>query len=83
MSESPTKSRLERIKDRLPLAAAFAAGAITTAVGIRYRNGIGLNELIYIVPAEELRAKVAAGSPYLLTNDNGIELFVTKIARPK
>jgi len=26
---------------------------------------------------------VAAGSPYLLTNDNGIEFFVTKVARPK
>jgi hypothetical protein len=75
-----SQERKDRIKKRLALSAAFAAGAVTTVIVIRYRNGIGLNEVIWAVPVENMREAVAAGSKYLLDTPNG-EMFVTTMPR--
>lgn len=68
----PKKSIKERFEEYAPLTVAFAAGAITSAAAIRYRNGIGLNELIWCVPVEILRERVKDGSPYLLETPRGV-----------
>ena len=78
--DSPKKSIKDRIKNYLPLTTAFVAGSITTAVVIRYRNGIGLNELIWMVPIDELRERVKEGSPHILETPNGPQ-YCVKINR--
>ena len=71
----------DRIKKGLPLIGAFAVGSLTTLVYIRYRNGIGFNEVIWSIPVENLRKAVEPGSKFILNTPNHGEMFITKMPR--
>jgi hypothetical protein len=80
MPDDSSRNRKERIKKYAKFPAVFAAGAVSAALVIRYRNGIGLNELIWAVPVEKLREMVKPGSGYILNTPKG-EMFIAKINR--
>jgi len=81
MDENNRPSKFEKYKSHAKLAAAFTAGAATTAAVIRYRNGIGFNTLIRVMPLEDMRAMVTDGSKHIFTNEAGQKFFIEKISR--
>jgi len=79
---TPRPSFKDRAKTYIPHAAAFAIGVVMTASVIRYRNGIGFNEMIITIPIDEARAMVAEGSKYILETPKG-DILCAKFPRQK
>jgi hypothetical protein len=78
LSEKFPHGYKDRFKKGLTISTVFVAGAVTAAVVIRYRNGIGINEAIWAIPVDVLRERVQPGSQFILNTPKG-EFYVTKV----
>lgn len=85
MDEDHKPSKFEKFRKN-PLVthiAAAAAGAATFAVALRLHNGIHFNERIWGIQADVLRKQLESGSSNLITNNEGVEWYITKMSTTK